>query len=185
MRARFTVILLACLVMLPGVVFLLLHVTGPSDGARLEPGQSVWRVDGVIVTPLRPGGLRHGDVIVGVEGKSLESWVQGLVNWNPARPQWHVGQTITYTVLRHGHSLDVPVTLETYPLGTIVAQEWSTILYALVFLLVAVFVFVLRSGERAARVQLLMAASMVGATTWSFGLQVSDLINGIGFWLYI
>ncbi len=185
MRARFTVILLACGVILPGVVFFLLHVTGPSDGTRLEPGQSVWRVDGVIVTPLRPGGLRQGDVIVAVEGKSLEFWAQGLFNWNLARPQWHMGQTITYTVLRHGHSLDVPVTLETYPLGTIVAQEWSTILYALVFLLVAIFVFVLRSGERAARVQLLMAASMVGATTWSFGLQVSDLLDGIGFWLYI
>jgi hypothetical protein len=50
MRARFTVILLACGVILPGVVFFLLHVTGPSDGARLAPGQPVWQADGVIVT---------------------------------------------------------------------------------------------------------------------------------------
>lgn len=185
MRARFTVILLACGVLFLGVVFLLLHITGPSDGTRLSPGQSVWRPAGVIVTPLQPGRLRQGDVVVAVEGKSLESWAQGLFRFDLARPQWRVGQTITYTVLRDGRSLDVPVILEPYPLGTIVLQEWSTILYALVFLLVAVFVFVLRSDEYAARVQLLMAASMVGATTWSFGLQVSDLVNGIGFWLFI
>ncbi len=185
MRARFTVILLACGVLFLGVVFLLLHITGPSDGTRLSPGQSVWRPDGVAVTPLHPGGLHQGDVVVAVEGKSLESWAQGLFEFGAARPQWRVGQTITYTVLRHGHSLDVPVTLEAYSLGTIVGQEWSTILYALVFLLVATFVFVLRSSESVARVQLLMAASIVGATTWSFGLQVSDLINGIGFWLFI
>ena len=185
MRARFTVILLACGAILLGVAFLLLHVTGPSDGARLAPGQSVWRPEGVVVTPLQPDGLRQGDVVVAVEGKSMEYWAQGLFEPGLTRPQWRVGQTITYTVLRHGHSEKVPVTLEAYPLGTIVEQDWSTILYALVFLLVAVFVFVLRPDERAARVQLLMASSMVGATTWSFGLQVSDLVNSLGFWLFI
>lgn len=185
MRARFTTILLACGVIFLGVAFLLLNATGPSEGARLAPGQSVWQSEGVVVTPLQPSGLRQGDVVVAVEGKSLESWARELFDPGIARPQWHVGQTIIYTVLRHGQSLNVPVILQAYPLGTIVRQEWSTILYALVFLLVAVFVFLLRSGERAARVQLVMAASIVGATTWSFGLQVSDLINGIGFWLFI
>ncbi len=184
MRARFTTILLACGAVFLGVAFLLLHVLGPSDGARLAPGQSVWRPDGVVVTPLQPDGLRQGDVVVAVAGKSMDEWAQSLFDPRLARPQWHVGQTITYTVLRNGRSLHVPVILKPYPLGTIVLQEWSTILYALVFLLVAVFVFLLRSGEPAARVQLLMASSMVGATTWSFGLQVSDLVNGIGFWLY-
>ncbi len=184
MRARFTVIFLACGGILLGAAFLLLHLTGPSDGTRLSPGQPVWRPDGVVVTPLQPGRLHQGDVVVAVEGKSMESWAQGLFEPGLARPHWRVGQTITYTVLRNGRSLDVPVTLGAYPLGTIVAQEWSTILYALVFLLVAVFVFLLRSGERAARVQLLIGSSMIGATTWSFGLQVSDLVNGIGFWLF-
>jgi signal transduction histidine kinase len=178
------VVITALGAVLLGVAFLLLHLTGPSDGARLSPGQPVWRPDGVVVTPLRSSGLRQGDVVVAVEGKSMESWAQGLFDFSLTRPQWHIGQTITYTVLRNGRSMDIPVTLGPYPLGTILIDEWSTILYALVFLLVAVFVFLLRSNERAARVQLLMASSMVGATTWSFGLQVSDLVNGIGFWLY-
>ncbi len=184
MRSRFIFILLSCGAVLLGVAFLLLHVGGPSDGARLAPGQSVWRTDGVIVTPLQPGELRQGDVVVAIEGKSMGEWARELFELRVVRPQWHIGQTITYTVIRNRHSLNVPVTLRPYPLSTIVLQEWSTILYALVFLLVAVFVFLLRSNEPAARVQLLMASSMVGATTWSFGLQVSDLVNGVGFWLF-
>jgi two-component system, NarL family, sensor kinase len=183
-RTHLVVIITALGAVLLGAAFLLLHLTGPSDGARLSPGQPVWRPDGVVVTPLQPGGLHQGDVVVAVGGKSMESWAQGLFEPGLARPQWRVGQTITYTVLRHGHSLDVPVTLGTYPLGTILVQEWSTILYAVVFLLVAAFVFLRRSGDRAARVQLLIGSNMLGATTWSFGLQVSDLVNGIGFWLF-
>ena len=185
MRARFTVIFLSSGVILLGVAFLLLHVTGPSDGARLAPGQSVWRADGVVVMPLNAGELQQGDVVVAIDGRSMEFWASELFRFDLARPQWHVGQTITYTVLRRGHTLVVPVTLQAYPLGTIVEHEWSTILYALVFLIVAIFVFVLRSRERAARIQLLMAASMVGATTWSFGLQPGDFVNGLGFWLFI
>ncbi|GHO81335.1 hypothetical protein KSD_91060 [Ktedonobacter sp. SOSP1-85] len=183
-RANLAVIIIAFGAVLLGVSFLLLHMTTPSDGVRLSPGQSVWRPDGVVVTPLQPGGLRQGDIVVAVEGKSMEAWAQGLFEFRVARPQWHAGQTITYTVLRNGHARYVPVTLGPYPLSTIVLQEWSTILYALVFFLVAAFVLLLRPGEPAARVQFLAASSMVGATAWSFGLQVGDLVNGIGFWLF-
>lgn len=183
-RTPLAVIIPALGVVLLGISFLLLHLTGPSDGARLSPGQSVWRPDGVVVTPLQSGGLHQGDVVVAVEGKSMEVWAQGLFNVGEARPQWHAGQTIAYTVLRNGRIENVSVTLGPYPLGAIVLQEWSTILYALVFFLVAGFVFLLRPGEAAARVQFLAAASMVGATTWSLGLQVGDLVNGLGFWLF-
>jgi two-component system, NarL family, sensor kinase len=186
-RTRFAVITFSIIAVLLGVAFLLLHLTGPSDGARLAPGEPDWRPDGVIVTPMKEqsSGLQQGDVVVAVEGSSIESWTQALLEPGLARPQWHVGQTITYTVVRNGHRLNVPVTLEPYPLGAILTHEWSTVLFALVFLFVATFVFLLRPDDRAARVQLLIGASIMGATTWSLGLQVSDLVNGIGFWLYI
>ncbi|GHO90927.1 hypothetical protein KSF_009750 [Reticulibacter mediterranei] len=177
-------IIVALGAVLLGISFLLLHLATPSDGARLAPGQSVWRHDGVVITPLQPGGLHKGDIVVAVEGKSLEAWAQDLFRVGVQRPHWQSGQTIIYHVLRSGHVQDVPVTLGPYPLATLAAQEWSTILYALVFFLVAVFVVLLRPGEPAARVQFLAASSMLGATTWSLGLQVGDLINGIGFWLF-
>ena len=87
-------------------------------------------------------------------------------------------------MVRHGHQVEVRVTLENYPLGAVLQAEWSTVLFALVFLLVAVFVFLRRPDYRAAQVQLLIGASITGATTWSLGLQVGDLVNGIGFWLF-
>src|SRR5260370_11441170 len=186
-RTRFTVVIVAIAAILLGVAFLLLQLTSPSDGARLAPGQPVLRPDGVIVTPIQeqPGGLRQGDVVVAVAGRSMESWARALFEWGTPRPQWHVGQTITYTVERNGHRLDVPVTLEQYPLGAILIHKSATVLFALVFLIVAAFVFLLRPDDRAARVQLLIGASITGATTWSLGLQVGDLVNGVGFWLYI
>src|SRR5450755_356285 len=111
------VVITALGAVLLGVAFLLLHLTGPSDGARLSPGQPVWRPAGVVVTPLRSSGLRQGDVVVAVEGKSMESWAQGLFDFSLTRPQRHIGQTITYTVLRNGRSMDIPVTLGPYPLA--------------------------------------------------------------------
>jgi hypothetical protein len=186
-RTRFAVVAVAITAVLLGVAFLLLHLFSPFDGARLAPGQAVWSPDGVIVTPIQQqsSGLQQGDVVVAIAGRSMQSWAQALFEPGLARPQWHVGQTITYTVVRNGQRLDVPVTLEPYPLGTILIHEWSTVLFALVFLFVATFVFLLRPDNRAARVQLLIGASITGATTWSLGLQVGDLVNGIGFWIYI
>jgi signal transduction histidine kinase len=186
-RARLTIVIVALGAVLLGVTFLLLHLANPYDDARLAPGQPVLRPDGVVVTPLQevPGGLRQGDRVIAVAGRSMESWARALFDPGTTRPQWHAGQTITYTVVRNGQHLNVPVTLGHYPLGPILVSEWSTVLFALVFLFVAAGVFLLRPDDRAARVQLLMAAGIMGATTWSLGLQVGDLVNGIGFWLYI
>jgi signal transduction histidine kinase len=186
-RTRFAVVTVAITAVLLGVAFLLLHLVSPSDGARLAPGQPVLRPDGVVVTPIQeqPGGLQQGDVVVAVAGSSMEAWAQALFKPGTPRPQWQFGQTITYTVVRNGHHLNVPVTLGHYPVGAILIHEWSTVLFALVFLFVAAFVLLLRPDDRAARVQLLIGASITGATTWSLGLQVSDFVNGTGFWLYI
>ena len=71
-RTHLVVIITALGALLLGVAFLLLHLTGPSDGARLSPGQPAWRPDGVVVTPLQSGTLHQGDVVVAVGGKSME-----------------------------------------------------------------------------------------------------------------
>jgi hypothetical protein len=67
---------------------------------------------------------------------------------------------------------------------SILKEAWGTILLALVFQAVAVFVFLHRPTETVARTMLLGASGLLGATTWSVGLQVSDLVNPVGFWLY-
>src|SRR5262245_63565990 len=104
-RTRLAVLLASAAMVALGVAFVALHLATPSDGARLDPGQQgAWRANGVAVTPLRaqPGGLRTGDVVVAVGGRSLEAWAQALLDPTLPRPQWHLGQTVTYTVVRDG-----------------------------------------------------------------------------------
>lgn len=180
------VLLVAMGVLVLAGAFLWLHVTTPSDGARLEPGENVWQPDGVVVTPLRDraDGLKSGDVVLAVEGRDLEAWAGSLLDARTPRPAWKHGQTVTYTIRRNGHRLQVPVTLGHYPLGTVLGQSWGTILFAVISQLVATFVFLRRRTDRAARVLFLWASAILSATTWSFGLQVSDLVGGVGFWLF-
>ncbi len=185
-RARLAILLTAATMVALGVAFVWLHLATPSDGARLDPGQPVWRPDGVVVTVLReqPGGLRTGDVVVAVDGTSLESWAQALDDPTASRPTWRYGQAVTYTVQRDGQQMDVPVTLGSYPLDAIWQEDWSTILFAVVFELVALYIVLRRPAEQAPLVLLLSASGILGGTTWSFGLQLSDLVGGVGFWLY-
>ncbi|MBI5034046.1 MAG: hypothetical protein HZB51_26285 [Chloroflexi bacterium] len=186
-RAALYVSSVAILILSFAGAFLWLHLITPSDNARLPPGnQSVWRSDGVSVTPIenRPDGLRAGDVVMAIDGQSLENYARALFDLSAARPIWHLGQTINYSILRDGLELALPVTLGAYPLGELLVQEWGTILFALITQLVATFVFLRRPHDPAARVLFLWASSIMSATTWSLGLQISDLVNGVGFWLF-
>ncbi len=78
-HTRITIIAAVALAL--GAGFVLFHLVTPSDGARLEPGQMVWRSDGVVVTPLdlQPGGLRPGDIVVAVDSRGMESWARAIV----------------------------------------------------------------------------------------------------------
>ena len=185
-RANLRVMFIAIGVILLFVAFIWLHLANPSDGMRLEPGQAVWRTNGVVVTPLQgqTNGLRAGDVLITVGGTSVESWARALFDPRIARPHRQFGQAVTYTVVRNGQQLNIPITLGHYPLSSILLEDWGTILFALVTLFVAVFVFLYRPEDRLARILLLGASGLLGSTTWSFGLQVNDLVNGIGFWLF-
>ncbi len=182
---RVVLTVIACALALSGL-WLWLRLIGPSDGARLPPGQAVWSRDGVVVTPLeaQPGGLRQGDVVVAVGGRSLESWTEGLFRPRTSAPGWRYGQTVTYTVLRGGHRLEVSIRLGRYPLGALVQDEWGFLAFTLVFALVGAYVLLRRPNDPAARTLFQSAWSLLVAVPWAFGLQVSDLFGGPSFWLY-
>jgi two-component system, NarL family, sensor kinase len=184
--SAFTILILAALVLVPAFVFLGSHLFGPSDGARLEPGGSALRSNGVEVTVLRsqPGGLETGDIVTAVDGRSLETWAQALFNPSADRPDWQHGETVRYTVDRSGQILELQVTLRRYPLQEVVRQNWGTILFAAVFQIIATFIFVRRPANYAGRILFLSASCILSATTWSFGLHLRDFITGSGFWLY-
>lgn len=180
-------LLVAGLVLSLAGIFLWLHLTSPSDGARLAPGnQSAWKADGVAITPIydQLPGLRTGDVVTAIDGQALEAYAQMLFDLNAPRPRWRIGEIVEYTIQRDGRTMNVLLTLEPYPLTAIAFHDWGTILFALVSQLVASFVFLRRPRDLSAQLLFLWASCILSATTWSLGLQVSDLVNGIGFWLF-
>ncbi len=187
-RTALVVLIVAILFLTLGVAFVVLRFVTPYDGARLQPGaDGVWQSNGVVISPLdeQTNGLRKDDLVVAIDGRSLESFAQALFGWSAPRPQWSIGQKVIYTVVREGRTVNVAVIPTNYPWAAVFAEEWGAIVFALVNLLVAGFVFFKRPDEAAARVLFLGAAGMASATTWSFGLQVSDIVGAAGWWLYV
>ena len=166
------------------LAFLGLHLVTPSDGARLPPGVIQSAAQGLRLEALGPGSLRSGDVLLAVDGKSVVSLAGQLAHLQPPIVPWAFGQTLDYTIERGGAVLDMPVTLRSYPLGAILAINWGSILFAIILQAVTALVFIRRPEEAVARVLFITAAAVVGATNWSLGMQISDLVAPAGFWLF-
>jgi signal transduction histidine kinase len=163
------------------LTFVGLHLVSPSDGARLA-GRS--ETGGLQVAPFAPYGLQEEDVLLAVDGRSVESLALALSDLNQTAPQWAFDQTVIYTVLRDGEQLDVPITLGPYPLGAIWAKDWGAIVVAIILQLTMGFVFFKRPDAPIARAMFLASAAMVSATTWSIGLTIADMLGKVGFWLF-
>jgi len=114
-----------------GVVFVARHLDSPSDGARIVPGGIT--SEGALVNPLRGGVLQQDDLVVVVEGRSLEAWAGSLFGNSSPPPAWNKGETLHYSVIRDGNPLDVRVTLGPYPLREVFTNTWGTIVFALIF----------------------------------------------------
>src|SRR5579859_6114206 len=185
-RARVWAVTISLLVASLAVAFLVLRLITPGDGARLDPGQNVWRANGVVVTPFEPrsNNLRSGDVVIAIDGRSLESWTQALFDPRTPHIQLRAGLHLTYTVLRAGANVQVDVVLGTYPIWTNVLADWGTILFGVAQGLLGAFVYARRPRDRAAAMLCVSAAAMFSATTWSFGLQATDFLDGWIWWLY-
>lgn len=167
--------------------FMALHIALPSDGAYLKPGEDVWQLDGIVVTPISSDyrGLEKGDTVIAVAGRNLAAWIEALPELGLFYSGSDLGEKIPYTVIRAGKRLDVTVTLGKFPLAAIISQQWGAFSFTLVNLLVAVFIFNKRPDEQAAQLYFLMSIFFGSASVWSLGLQVSDLAGGLGLWLYL
>lgn len=185
-RAYWILLATALVAILCGVIFVGRHVVRPADGARLEPGKPAITSAGLLLTPIQPqpGGLQTGDLLIAVEGREMESWAQNLFGQGEPAPDRSLDDALTYTVRRDHEKLDLRITLSPYPFWQVVRTNWGTIAFALIYLIVATYVFVRRPDHVAGRILFLAAAGLTSSTAWSFGLQVSDFTDGVGFWLF-
>ncbi|MCA1553398.1 MAG: hypothetical protein LC737_03375, partial [Chloroflexi bacterium] len=67
---------------------------------------------------------------------------------------------------------------------TLIAQNWSTLAFALVSQIVITLAFLAKPHDRAARALFLWAWSLSHTYPWSLGMEVSDVVGGTGFWLF-
>lgn len=173
-----------CLIIPAG--FITLHIVTPSDGARLSDNDPIFTPVGAVVSPYYPGSsvLQEGDVVFKVAGRTMESWAEDLFRVNANRIELKNGETVTYGVLKDGEPVDVSIVLGQLPVGSILTNHWGAILFAAFSQVVAVFVLIKRPGEPAARALFIWAMSGSHTYAWSFFLQVSDVVGGLGFWLF-
>ncbi len=183
---RWVVVLAALLEIAVTTAFFVLRLTGPVDGARLDPNQPVWRPDGIIVTPIltQPGGLKPGDLVTAVTGRSMQAWAQALFDPRQAPPQFQKGQVVPYQVVRNGQTIQVNVTYGSYPPAWIFTHRWGTLLFVILTQLVGTFVFLRRPGDPSARLLFLWGWLTSHTYAWSFGLMINDLLTRTPFWLY-
>ncbi|MFO7662742.1 MAG: hypothetical protein R6X18_09125 [Chloroflexota bacterium] len=183
---RAVVIVTASLLIGLFLVFVALRITMQSDGAWLQPGTNPWQPDGVIVTPLieYPGGVRGGDVVLAVEGVRLEQWAADMLTDRLDLPEPGTVDTLRYEVRRDAEIFVLRQQVGPYPLAAMLREDWGAVVLALAGLAVAGFAFWRQPDDPAVQLLLLSFAAILGATMWSFGLQISDFLNGVGFILY-
>ena len=176
---------ISILALMSGLIFVIRHIHGPSDGARLEPGQKNITSEGLILTPFEANSnsIQAGDLVIAVNGTEMETWAQSLLGTHEGS-DWEIGQTLIYTVSRTGKNLELPVTLRQYPLKANLLKNWGLISFATAFLLIAGFIRIRKPNHHGGQILFLTACALAGSTAWSFGLQVSDFTDGTGFWLY-
>jgi hypothetical protein len=93
------------------------------DGEDLTPAEKkqlglpekrlAFAQDGFVSVPARQAGIRQKDIIVGIDGRPLEMTARQFMAY--VRLHYRVGDRVTYNILRDGHRLDIPITLQKRP----------------------------------------------------------------------
>ena len=175
---------IACL-FLPAMVWIY-QITSPSDGARMTKGPQATSREGIFVDVLSEDSqLRAGDLITGVQGVPMDVWAE--VPWNPSswQSRGERGQTMVYRVVRQGLQIEVPVLLGEQPIRAILRDNWSVLLFTLVFQIVAIFILIQKPKEPAAQALFIWGMTTSHFYVWSTFLQIPDIVKGYGFWIYI
>ena len=107
-------------------------------------------------------GLRSGDILLEVEGQSIEQMVRRAFIFRPTPPEnWETGERVEYRVLRAGRELSVEVPLVRRALIDWLREFFTFLLESPSILLqatIAIFVFLRRPRSRAAQVLLVSSA---------------------------
>src|SRR5262249_38017562 len=125
--------------------------------------------------------LASGDELRAVEGESVDALLARALTRTPQPPPgWAVGQQVRYTIRRDGRDLDVEVPLRRLTTGQVLrgfGQMWLTDPSTLPFAVIAFFVYFRRPGSAAARLLLLLGASVFASNGISQAVADSNVVG--------
>jgi len=167
------------------ILFVWVRATTPSDGARISFYGDTWTPVGVRIDPIDPpaAGLQSGDLVVGVDRRSLETWLSDVTDPSAVRPD--AAAPIPYGIVRDGTAASVAVTWAVPAIGATLLAGWSIVVFSVAVAGLAAFVFARRPDEPAATALVLGACGAAGSSVpWFMGTSVSDVVLGPPFILY-
>ena len=159
--------------------------SSPSDGARMSKLPEATTSQGIYIDVLAQHSLlQDGDLVVGVQGIPMAAWVEAMGQPHSWQRRWASGETITYQVVRQGSTNEVPVLLGSQPAAAILAENWSVLLFALVFQVIAIFIIIKKPKEPAAQALFIWGMTTSHFYLWSSFTQIYDFVSGSGYWMY-
>ncbi len=155
----------------------------PLDGAAGDT--SSFSPDGFLIQWLleeRPSGLREGDVIIRMDGHTVEEWLRG----EPLGPKGRVGGIVTYEVLRESQPLELQIKLAPVAFRAVLDRWAPQLLIVLCFFVIGSVIFWMRPFEPAARWQMLFCV-LLALQYWidGYNIQPGTLLWGWPFWFHL
>ncbi|HET9344866.1 MAG TPA: sensor histidine kinase [Candidatus Limnocylindrales bacterium] len=152
----------------------------PSELAVIPTEAWPWTSNGVQVDPVSPvSDFRAGDLVVAMDGRSMEQWVESAIPFATGGAVPEAGPTVTFDVLRDGQRAVLEVTLQPYPIGALGAVPTGLVLYGAAALALAVVLIVQRPRSTPLRLLFVAAAAnSADIAAWQIGLQPTDFRNG-------
>jgi len=171
-----------------GLVSLWVRVETPSLGVASIGLKAL--DDGAIAVKPIPGSaspLGGGDAVVAIDGLSMSALANDLLDMEAVSPpHLQLGDQVLVTVRRGGTLLEIPVTLERYPLAAAVGDAAGAFSYGTLLLGVATFVFWRRPRQPAAAGLLIASAGVISSDIpFLLGWSPIDVVLRGPFWAYL
>jgi signal transduction histidine kinase/ActR/RegA family two-component response regulator len=172
-------VLLGCLGLVYTGSSLLIQTILPSDRTLLTELDNTGVSVAALLLP-ESTGLEEDDQILRIGGRDLSEWVDHALHWE-SLPDWHVGDVVTYEVMRDGERLTVPVILRNLPLWRQLVSYFWTYALALISLAITGYILLARPKDPSAQLLFLAAVSLIFISATPFHTVI--LVTPGLFWL--
>ncbi len=160
-----------------GTAFLWLRATLPSEPAVISSDDWPWTAEGVAIRSIGDGPFRDGDVVVAIDGRSLESWADSAAAGRP-EGVGPLPAAMTFDVMREGRPLSLQVPLDQPSLVDLLRPGLALLIFTIAQLTVAVLAWLRHPDEGWRRGFLIgSVGNIASAIGWELGMQPTDLVR--------